>query len=409
MARYLWSKLKDTTYPELEDIRKALTLADKEKEADRDVRPLQALLMRMVEASPRLRGHILTRRTAITSYDYQLVAHSSEMQEMADAAFRRCRRALRAMLNRHTNIPAYGALAIKLEPIQQNGEWLLKPQRVYLPTEVERSGEDLQEVAVLVTDGSGKITGRLYPHSDGGYWITGVDEDTVNQGGILRSLAFHEKLHLHTRQEWANFNLRVKGILHSTWDEFASDEDIDVAKQAAVGGTKHGAASTSKSIGMEFVQTVSYLGATSYKDFMADLAADGAIAILGQANTTQLPNQGGSRAALQVLQLIRADIHYSDIVRIQNELAPQLLLADYQLNHDQAATDVPWGLRLSLADDADVEKEVRAAAEAIESGIPLKRSEVYERIGYSMPQEGDDVITAPSTGVLPPLPGEVDG
>lgn len=410
MARFYWTKLKEQTYPEFEDIRKALDLADKPDSGQRDVRQLKALEMRMVESAPRLRGHILTRRTALTSYDYALAPEDPADVEHAAEALDRIRPALHALLSAHTQIPMFGEMALRLKPVPTAGDGFgLALDRRYLPTELERGGEDLQRVAILEVE-AGKITGRTFPDEDvENYWITGVDDDTVAQGGILRSLVYHEKIRHLTVQEWANYNEKVKGIVYAMWKEHAGDEDKKTAKSAVQGLMSGKGAVTSDAVTYGFEQTVSYIGATSFKDFKAALEADIAVAILGQANTTELPKGGGSRAALQVLQLIRADIHFSDILRMTRELAPQLLLADYRLNIDKAATSVPWSLRLSLSDDSDVEKEVRAAVDAIEGGIPLKRDEVYSRIGYTMPGDDDDVIEN-RVGVLPPPPeGGPDG
>ena len=405
MARYLWSKLKDATYPEVEDIRKAMQKADKEKESERDIRNLMSLLMRMVETSPRLRGHMLTRRTAVTSYDWNIVAENPADQEKADEVRARLQKTINAVLNRHTQTPAFGAMAIELEPVQFDGKWQLTIKRRFHPTEIERTGEDLDRVAVLEATGR-KITSRTYPDQNPDLWIWEVDEDTVTQGGILRSLAFHEKLRHITVQEWANYNQKVKGMILAKYAEHASDDDIKIAKSATQGVVKHQYGVTSNAIEYDFQQTVSYIGAQSFKDYKAALEADESIAMLGQANTTELPSKGGSRAALQVLQLIRADIHYSDIVRIEQILMPQLLLADYRLNAERNAIAVPWAFKLKMAEDRDAEKEIRTVAEALQANVPLKQSEVYERIGYSAPTDEDETFEASPLGSLPQIPGD---
>ncbi len=400
MGRYQFAPLKDNTYPEIDDIKKALKKADNESEKDRDVRPLMAIEMRMVEASGRLRGHVLTRRTAITSYDWDIAPDDKADIERAQEVRARLKKTINRILNRHTQTPLFGALAIKLEPVDVEGKWSLRPVRIYRPDEIERTGDDLDDVAILVSEGA--AVKREYPDNPQ-TWITETDEDTFVQGGILRSLIYNEKLRLDNVQEWANANRKIKGLLISKLKEFASDADKSVAKQTLSNVNTYGFGITSDAADYEFLQIITSAGSQWFSDFIKLLSDEESIAILGQANTTQLPNNGGSRAALQVLQLIRADIHYADIVRIEQTLMPQLLLADHQLNHDPAALVAPWRFALRLAEDRDAEKEIRTIAEALQSGVSLKRQEVYERINYSMPADGDDILTPTGGGLLSSL------
>ena len=59
----------------------------------------------------------------------------------------------------------------------------------------------------------------------------------------------------------------------------------------------------------------------------------------------------------------------------------------------------------------DPEKNMRIAAMALRAGIPLKKQEVFEKIQYTPPQDGDEVImpiTAPTQPQLPPPFGDSD-
>ena len=74
---------------------------------------------------------------------------------------------------------------------------------------------------------------------------------------------------------------------------------------------------------------------------------DIAIAVLGQANTSELPNHGGSRAALEVLRLISKDIFYSDMVRVES-IINRFLLIGYRLNYDKTAVKTPFNFRFDI-------------------------------------------------------------
>lgn len=81
--------------------------------------------------------------------------------------------------------------------------------------------------------------------------------------------------------------------------------------------------------------------------------------------------------------------------RFEAMMNHQLLAADFRMNFDKAAVTVPWQFRLDLSEEQDREKNARTITELLGNGIPLLRSEVYGQTGFSVPQEGDDVITPP--------------
>jgi len=53
----------------------------------------------------------------------------------------------------------------------------------------------------------------------------------------------------------------------------------------------------------------------------------------------------------------------------------------------------------------DPETNVRVAREALAAGINLKREEVYRRIGWEMPAEGDEIVEGMKQPQLPGMPG----
>ncbi len=398
MARYQNPKLKDQTYPDLPEIRKHLQKCDKDKETERDVRPLMSLLMRMIEASPRLGGHQLTRRTAVTAYDWDFIADDPADKDRAIAAKTRLRSTVNAILNRHHQTPLYGALAVRLESTLVNGQIITRAKRRYRPDEIERVGDDLDQIAIVQSEGTA-IT-REHP-TNPQEWVLETDDQMFVHGGILRTLAFHERLRVDTMMEWANYNLKVKGIVMAKLAEYAGDDDKLVAKQSLANLRQHGYSVTSNAVDYDYQQTVAQVGALSLKDMKQTIDDDESIALLGQANTAQLPKGGGSRAALEVLNYIRADIHFSDIVRLEQTVLPQLLLIDHQLNNERAALVCPWRFAFRMHEDRDIEKEIRAIAEALDAGVPLKKSEVYERIGYTMPEGEEDEYFTGSGATLP--------
>lgn len=100
------------------------------------------------------------------------------------------------------------------------------------------------------------------------------------------------------------------------------------------------AALYSDQVKFELSKLVDAAGGASFKDFKTELEGDVAVAVRGQANTAQLPPSGGSRAALEVLNLIRRDIHHADIRLAEQSAAAQLVDRDYRINVDRRARAV---------------------------------------------------------------------
>lgn len=400
---YTLPALKNKTLPTISTALLALKKADNDDPSARDVRPLMAILSRIMEVSPRLRGLALTRRVAVTSFDWSLVPTDPDNGELAMEAEQRCRHTINRILNRHAQTPLFGAMAVQLTWDLMDGRHHPKVLKRFHPTEIIRWGDDRSEVCVLEGDTNRptRINASIAP--DRQNWILDYDEDSVADGGILRSLIFHEILRDESLQEWANFNRKIKGLILGKHREHAGDEEIDQAVETLKGLTQHNFSISSDAVTFEFVKLVDQLGAHSFSDFKKTLETDESIAIVGQANTTELPNNGGSRAALQILQMISADIHYADLQRCEEMINGQLLLFDYQLNVDQSAIVLPYRFRFNMAEERDAEKAARTVREALDAGISLRKSEVYEQLGYSVPSDGDEVFAGRTPSPTLPL------
>ncbi len=115
------------------------------------------------------------------------------------------------------------------------------------------------------------------------------------------------------------------------------------------------------------------------------------IAILGQANTTQLPKNSGPRAALQVLNSIRQDILFNDINNI-TELINQFLRTEYYLSTGN--DNVPYKFEFDIDDFEDYTENANVITYLGNSGlkIPIKKSELYQKIGYAVPEDKDEIL-----------------
>lgn len=389
---YTLQTIKDVLLPDIDEAVKRLKQADDPDPANRDVRPLMAILAKMSQVVPRLRGQIRTRRVAVSAFGWKIVPYDRTDTERAAQAAQRLANVIRFAQNSHAFAPCFGALAMELT-WQTNTPVGTTPTVVRRchPTEVERL--TTTDVAILA-DGDTLQRTPITPEQRDG-WLIDIEHDALVAGGLLRSLIFHEILLHESTREWNWYNQKLKGISQAMLEEWAGDDDKATAAAQLRQLAENSYSITSTAVEYKHTQMTATGGYSSFESFRKALEADRSIALLGQANTTELPNNGGSRAALEILRLISADIHYDDMQRFEALINDQLLPADFRMNFDKAAVTVPWRFTLDLSEEQDREKNARTITELLGNGIPLLRSEVYGQTGFSVPQEGDDVITPP--------------
>lgn len=408
--------LRKKLLPSLPDALKAMRQADDRDERSRDTRPLLAILMRVVEADPRLGGHVLTRRTALTSFDVSVdTLDARGNDEGAAATLARVRAVADTILDRACEVSLYGALAVGLEWDAADVRGVTPSvARDYDPDEVARPSRRLADLRLLAWTGSQRPTATPLPAD--GTVLAAVDESHWT-GGVLRSVLIREILLSDGLREWAGYVRKLKGIIGASFDGEVppvGDPERTAAETALQTLTQDNYSLTSDRLKFEFSKLVEAASGGSFKEFKAALEADVAIAVLGQANTGELPAGGGSRAALQVLNLVRRDIHHADIRRAER-LMNELLLWDYRFNTDQAATSTPYRMRVAIETDdnagAEAETNARAVGEALDAldgtGAGLLADEVYARLGMTRPEKVPDVLTR-SRATIPGLPPESD-
>jgi hypothetical protein len=387
---YQPSYLKTKLYPTFQEAQTAAERADRDDINSRDTRGLMAVLMRIVNANPRLRGHIMTRRTALSSFSYSLLAYERSDEQRASEAMLRLGKAIAKIIKYHTDTPVYGAMALRLN-WQRPDNAAFAPVDVYRykPVEIEQP-LDSSAQALIVSQGD---TIERTPVEKTQSIIFDLSEDTSQVGGAVRPLMFQQILLDIQYKGFAEFNKRLKGLLIGKWKEGTEDENRKVSIEAIKNIGTYDYAVTSDSVTLELMEAVSRQGHLAYEKLIDIINANAAIAILGQANTSELGNNG-SRAALQVLKMISADIMYEDMQRVEAMINEQLLMYDFQLNFNQAAQAAPYKFQFNWHEDSDALKEAQVIREVLASGVPLPKSEVYARIGYTMPDETTEIIAA---------------
>jgi hypothetical protein len=397
---YQLAELNKKLLPSVEYAFKKLAEADKADDK-RDVRPLMSILYRIVQASPRTRGHLMTRSTGVSSFTWELTSEDDSLQEELILVKSRLRDAIRSILRYSVDTAAYGAMLLQLA-------WELSPQtkaqtprlvKRYLPFEFERYDES----SVAIFDDTAKLNRKKVAPED--YNFIYAFDDSTERGGVLRTIMIHEILRHETVLEWANFNQRLKGVVagminideirKAGLNDEQTAEQIEALDATLAGAGKNNYLKAIHGIDIQFKTLVEAAGNVSFKEYLQMLENSIAIAILGQANTAELPSGGGSRAALQILNMIRADIVYNDMQRC-TELINNLLLTDYRLNKDNTATTVPYEFTFIHDEAIDIETYSVVIGNCIDHGIPLDASEVYTKLSLQQPKPGEELKVTPA-------------
>lgn len=385
---YVWSPLKKDLLPGFARLNDAFKKADKEDREQRDVRPLKSAEIRLESINEKIKGHILTRRTAITSFGWNITAKDQGDKQKAIDASNRCEQVIKALLNWKVQTPLYDSMCVELswDTNQIYGTTPRIVRRCY-PVELEK--EDDLHLNVLGDNLQVERIHELDLQDFNTEFIAEVD-DSYERGGILRTLIRWAVMRDDMILEWGNFNKKLKGIIQAIV-ESDGDEDKKAATEQLINTIKNNF--TVSGAGLEFqYHSLTEAGSQdSFNGLIQFFNTAASLAILGQANTTELPKQGGSRAALQVMKMISADIHYADIIASET-LVNRLLKYDYFWNYGKEVSELPWEFKINLPEEIDLVERADFIAQLKQSGIAVKSDEVYSFLNLTKPENVQDIL-----------------
>lgn len=120
--------------------------------------------------------------------------------------------------------------------------------------------------------------------------------------------------------------------------------------------------------------------------------------ILGQSRTTEAKSSGLNAGAEEVAQDSEFLILKSDGEHLSEVLTQQLCWPFIALNFGHDAMALAPRIRVPVERPPDRSEEIKRTVAALQTGLPLKRDEVYERLGFSRPADDDDTVTVNQGG-----------
>ncbi|HZP46306.1 MAG TPA: DUF935 domain-containing protein [Candidatus Binataceae bacterium] len=230
------------------------------------------------------------------------------------------------------------------------------------------------------------------------------------RGGLARAIAWAYLFKHLVLKDWVTFT-EVYGqpLRVGKYGPGATENDKNLLLQAVANIGTDSAAIIPDSMLIEFTELKnSGAGNDIYERFLLYLNDQITLATLGQTLTTQMPREGGSRAAAQVHQAVRRDILASDAQRLSSTINRDLVrpLVDFKFGPQKVYPQ----LSIGLPDDQDIKTFADAISELADRGLEVDQRTILDKLGLPEPEEGAKLLQPNTqlTGDDPDAPPEDD-
>lgn len=404
---FIDASIRNRDLPNVKQLRTAKRKADL-PDADRDIRPLFSILLRAYEEGERIPGLWNVRKTAVSSFPYAFTstegdADNSEIIESAKDQISEC---IDQMLSYHTDYAAFGKIGFLVEPELDGGAWRYRFLGRYSPIEFDylnTSGE------TIIIDQFNPNKKQIVPDNDERYIF--VYNKIASRGGSMRAIA-SQAVMLHAQKtEWVESNQLLKGIIKGSInietlqqqltmlgiavDETVLRSQVDAFKTKIASLTRDQYIQTIEGTDLTNVKAVEPTAWQGFDAIWSRFQKNIEITILGQANTSEMPDHGGSRAATQVLRKVSADISLDDRATIESYINKRLLLPWYRRNYDLNATKAPIKFMFVEDDNEDITANAAVLGtlgSLSPQGFPVLASELKQKTGFTYAGKGEIVL-----------------
>jgi len=381
-------------YPSLGTVLRYFKQADEANFKNRNVKPLLELLQLISFYSPRIAGHILTRKTAIQSFSWDIT--DAENPERKDVIKNKLNSFINTIIENYIISVNFGICVIDYSYLLADDMFVPDKVNVLNPINLDYDSEDIYhynaEEKKYETISKDNIIYFIY--------------NKFIRGGILRTILIPEILRQNALMEWNNLNKLLKGIITSIVDpeklsaarallnlnEHQIKENLNNIDTAIAKAEEYNYLRTLNFAEIKTQSIADAKSGASYLQLIEALNKDIAIAYLGQANTTELPNSGGSRAALNVLNLIRNDILLADLQNIKNKIN-EFLLQFYKINFNPAAERSPLAFDFVFDENEDIETNARIFEYLARlNNVAVDTNEFYKKLNLKRPEGLEDIV-----------------
>ncbi|MDO8432057.1 MAG: DUF935 domain-containing protein [Candidatus Binatus sp.] len=211
------------------------------------------------------------------------------------------------------------------------------------------------------------------------------------RGGIARAAGWAYLFKNYVLKDWVTFTeIFGQPLRIGKYHPGATEQDRNTLLRAVANIGTDAAAIIPESMQIEFTEARQSGSAELYQKFCEYLDAQVSKAVLGQTLTTEMTHAGGSRAAAEVHQAVRADILNGDARRICATLARDLVrpIVDLNLGPHRRYPKI----KLGMAEHEDVKALVEIVAMLADRGLRISQKAMLEKLGIAEAGENEAVL-----------------
>ena len=392
--------LTNNLLPTTAQIKKYLKLANAKDK--RDVRSLMSFLQRLQEVDGYLMGLVTTLKLAVKDYNWDIrlpleyKMSSVEEKQLAETKRRFRRSQMIKTIDDIVDGYIFGMSNVRL--IWDNttlGTMVTKKITSDL-TDLDFS-DTTDSLAEVITSDKGDFTKiELDPDINLTTRYNPIKNRTNYIGSYMRSIMLLSYLKYNNRWNWADNNER-HGIppTYATHPEGLDDEEVAKLIAMVEKLKKDAVAVFPEYVKVLYEQALKGDSTDSFAKFVDACNLEMAVTLHGQNLTTQV-SQGGSRAAASVHNQIDDLVINGINALVMDVITNQYLIQDFKNNYGEPKQDY-FEFVLYQEGQEDYESNSRIiqnlfADPAVKANLPIKKDELYQKLGFTKPAEGDEII-----------------
>lgn len=399
---YKNADLYNSQLPTIVQMQSYIRRADYITKDARDVRPLMSTLQRLMRVDLNLLGLIETRILAVLGFEFSIrmpdgITPNAEEEKRIAAMTTRFQQSKMSSLFRTILIGRiFGASATALTWKNSDIGTRVIKKKSYDLTELDfdldnddglinvETNTNTQAYTKTPLDPDLHVMVRHNP-------LEGIEKNFI--GSLMRTNMIYSWIKYYDYWNWAKGNEKFADpMVWASYRKGAQETEVNAVITGLEALGTDSRAAFSDDVKLQLLESMRTGSISAHKELVETIKSEQAISILGQTLTTDLQGKG-SKAAAQVHNLVRADIMWGDILAAQEIVSNQYLMRDYLLNYGQPAEAFPV-LRFNTDEVEDVEVNARVFSEmkSADPNFKFKRDEVYRKIGFSKPVDGEETI-----------------
>lgn len=217
------------------------------------------------------------------------------------------------------------------------------------------------------------------------------------RGGLARVVAFSWMCKQYTLKDWIAF-IETYGLplRLGRYGPEATADDVRKLFQAVANIGTDAAAVLPRSMEIDFENGPTATGDKLFETFARWTDEQISKAVLGQTMTA---DSGSSEAQAKVHNEVRHDIAVSDARAVSGTINRDIVRPFVDLNF--GVQQVYPRLILTIDEPEDVKAKIEGAVSLAGIGVTFKASELRRKLGFSDPEEGDEVVGGSAAMVAP--------